>query len=90
MTKQPTPPPTPGHPAYRGPDEGHPMLPSPPPRRGIYALSDITFRALLDLFMVSDPWPAGVDQKPINDLLEGESIERGYNGWVEAYHKFKP
>ena len=54
------------------------------------ALYDDEFRALLDLFMVSDPWP--LDERAegvVQDLLTSESASRGYGSWVVAYHEHK-
>ena len=52
-------------------------------------MSDKVFRVLLDLFMISDPWPLS---KESNDLLEtelnGESVKRGYEVWEVAFHEF--
>lgn len=52
-------------------------------------MSDEIFRILLDLFMVSDPWPLA---KESNDLLEAElnreSTARGYDAWQVAFHEF--
>lgn len=52
-------------------------------------MSDKIFRILLDLFMVSDPWPLS---KESNDLLEAELNEeaalRGYDAWEVAFHEF--
>ena len=49
------------------------------------------FRALLNLFMCSDPWPT--DKKEENDIIEDllvrESATRGYDSWVVAFHELK-
>ena len=53
-------------------------------------MSNKHFRALLDWFMCSDPWPA--DQKNhelVTEFIEDESTKRGYGCWVEAYHDLK-
>jgi hypothetical protein len=47
------------------------------------------FRALLDWFMCSDPWP--VADEPNHQLMT-EWLDRlskvcGYDGWVDAYHR---
>ena len=50
------------------------------------------FRALLDLFMCSDPWPIVNDrgaQKAIKSLLDKESREMGFDDLVEAYYLFE-
>jgi len=57
-------------------------------------MEDEEFRALLDWFMCSDPWPIPKDmvgddhQATIEALLNKESINRGYADWVDAYHCF--
>ena len=58
------------------------------------------FRALLDLWMVSDPWPVtdisvelggyGDSNDLVTELLDGEARARGIDGVVTAYHQFVP
>lgn len=49
------------------------------------------FRMLLDLCMVSDPWPLdALADAILKDWLDAESRERGFDNWVEAFHRFKP
>ncbi len=53
-------------------------------------MSNALFRALLDWFMVSDPWI--LDQEShnlIKSALDSESTQRGYYNWVVAFHEFK-
>ena len=53
-------------------------------------LADDQFRALLDLWMRSDPAddkPRGAEEHLIEELLDEEADRRGYDGWVEAYHE---
>lgn len=48
------------------------------------------FRALLNLYMSSDPWPAGEwDQKHVLAGIEAESTRRGYSSWIDAFHQFE-
>jgi len=52
------------------------------------------FRCFLDLMMCSDPWPVPADdrgdgQGVLLDFIEKESNLRGYDGWIEAYHKME-
>ena len=48
------------------------------------------FRALLVLIMCSDPWPVDDrNQELIEAMANREAIERGFTGWVDAYHKFE-
>ncbi len=52
-------------------------------------MSKKEFRAMLDWFMCSDPWPVEPDRGShtiIEALLEKEAFSRGYAGWVGAYH----
>lgn len=56
----------------------------------VFSMTSIEFRALLNLFMCSDPWPTGRDSEHaiLQDFLDRESDYRGYSDWVEAYHYF--
>lgn len=46
------------------------------------------FRALLDMLMVSDPWP-----EPCFTVLEEYANKvgkiYGFKNWIDAYHEFK-
>lgn len=54
-------------------------------------MTDRMFRDLLDWFMVSDPWPLDrAAHARIEDALNAEAGARGFDGWVEAFHRFKP
>jgi hypothetical protein len=47
------------------------------------------FRCLLNLFMVSDPWPLSpTDRELMESMLDRISQERGYEHWLDAYHKY--
>jgi hypothetical protein len=51
-------------------------------------LTSDEFRALLDWFMCSDPWPAGdTTHATVEALLDRVSREYGYDGWVVAFHE---
>jgi len=51
-------------------------------------LTDEEFRVLLDLIMVSDPWPIEQrNKRTLINLLNGESRKRGYVGHIQAYHE---
>ena len=58
-------------------------------------MDDNEFRAFLDLMMCSDPWPippgsSGDDEQgTLLDLAEKESNARGFDDWIEAYHRFE-
>lgn len=53
--------------------------------------TDTQFRALLELAMVSDPWPLpGEHESAVKMYLLKESKRRGYDGWIEAYHDLSP
>ncbi|MEE8289755.1 MAG: hypothetical protein V3R25_10125 [Nitrosomonadaceae bacterium] len=50
------------------------------------------FRALMDLAMCSDPWPVeddGENQEEIINMMFAEANNRGYAGWIDAYHNFE-
>jgi hypothetical protein len=54
-------------------------------------VADGVFRLLLDLYMVSDPWPLEPDQdQKMQVFLLAEASKRGYDSWVTAYHEFDP
>ena len=52
-------------------------------------MNDIQFRAALDWFMCSDPWPVSGrrNYKIMLTWFEFESRRRGYQTWVDAYHE---
>lgn len=56
-------------------------------------MSDKEFTAMLTLFMCSDPWPVTAPDNGddgyliIREFLNRESEQRGFNSWIEAYHK---
>ena len=58
-------------------------------------MTDKEFRRFLDLMMCSDPWPIPKDadgddgQGTLLDFIERESNLRGFDDWIEAYHKFE-
>ena len=55
------------------------------------SISDEELRVLLTLHMVSDPTPLDPpDDKTFTDLVDRLARARGYDGWVDAYHQFKP
>jgi len=63
--------------------------------RRVKMLEPVEFRYLLDLFMVSDPWPLedGTREcqsyKVVEGLLNEQARGRGYpDGWMVAYHEF--
>ena len=52
-------------------------------------ITDKEFRYLLDLYMVSDPWPLedGESNGVLGKMLDRlSSEEHGFDNWVEAYH----
>jgi hypothetical protein len=54
-------------------------------------VADSVFRLLLDLHMVSDPWPLDDrDRGKMIMFLHAEASKRGYDSWEEAYHEFDP
>jgi len=53
--------------------------------------TDREFRMLLDLFMVTGPWPSVLtddDNETFMEMITAESHARGYEDWVAAYHEF--
>ena len=51
-------------------------------------MTDAEFRTLLDLWMVSDPWPLDDNaHSVIEAYLDRASIDRGFPNWVVAYHE---
>jgi hypothetical protein len=56
-------------------------------------MNDQEFRAILDWFMCSDPWPVppgDENHEIVTNWLNNEAQVRGYDSWVVAYHEFKP
>lgn len=52
-------------------------------------LTDAQFKAFLALWMCSDPYPGQESEhEALEGMLNGESIARGYDSWVTAYHEF--
>ena len=53
-------------------------------------MKDTQFRVLLDLLMVSDPWPLDDDARTVFvEQLHNESKKRGYDDVINAYHFFQ-
>jgi len=51
-------------------------------------MNDKTYRAFLDLFMCSDPYPDTKENEAIvRDFLDDEARKRGHENWVVAYHE---
>jgi hypothetical protein len=50
-------------------------------------LTSAEFRVLLELVMVSHPWPLDKGADVIKKLLDSEAQIREYDGWIDAYHK---
>lgn len=58
-------------------------------------MNDENFRAFLDLMMCSDPWPvadlgSGDGHDKMIAFANEESRDRGFEDWIDAYHRFKP
>ncbi|KKL75605.1 hypothetical protein LCGC14_2053240 [marine sediment metagenome] len=51
-------------------------------------MGDDEFRVLLDLLMVSDPWPLEYGHEIMTDLADSQARLRGYMDWIAAYHDF--
>jgi hypothetical protein len=60
-------------------------------------MTDKEFRAMLDWYMCSDPWPVQSGDKSTDEenhdtitaMMERESKARGFDGWVHAFHEMK-
>jgi len=53
-------------------------------------MGDKLFRALLNWYMCSDPWPTTAgEHRTITAFLDAEAKRRGYENWVVAYHEFE-
>lgn len=53
-------------------------------------LSAQEFSVLLNLLMVSDPWPLEeIDRVRLIQMMDEESQSRNYANWVEAYHEME-
>ena len=50
-------------------------------------MNDTEFRAVLDWRMTSDPWNDAVPREVIDDWIERECQERGYENFAVAYHE---
>ncbi len=53
-------------------------------------MNDVELRAVLDWWMCSDPWPQGVPETIVDDWLDRECRERGYDNVIDAFHKHLP
>jgi len=59
-------------------------------------MTNTEFRAVLDWFMCSDPWPVERDvtigesnHVCVTNWLDREAKARGFDDWVVAFHEFK-
>jgi hypothetical protein len=50
-------------------------------------MNSLEFRAVLDWWMVSDPWPESVPKGIVDTWLQGECHLRGYHSIIHAYHR---
>jgi len=51
-------------------------------------LTDVQLRSLVDLLMVSDPWPLSREARvALVTLADAESKIRGFYDWYSAYHE---
>lgn len=44
------------------------------------------FRALLDLLMCADPYPAPVGEDVLKEFANKQAKGRGFVDWIDAYH----
>ena len=53
-------------------------------------MTDYEFRVLLNLWMVSDPWPLSEKEgEAFHSFMERKSVGRGYTDIVDAFHNQK-
>ena len=52
-------------------------------------MSNRELLALLTWRMVSDPFPEQVELGVIDAMLNRESLARGYEDWIDAYHNLR-
>lgn len=46
------------------------------------------FRAFLNLFMCSDPWPlSDTEHQILTEWADHEAESWGYTDWIDAYHE---
>jgi len=51
-------------------------------------MPDNQFKAFLSLLVCSDPWPTPQPEEDIlKALADDMSVGRGYEDWIDAYHK---
>ncbi len=50
-------------------------------------MNNAEFRAVLDWRMCSDPFPQEVNVEIIDQWIENECIQRGYDSFAHAYHE---
>lgn len=51
-------------------------------------MTDEQFKIFLELLMCSDPWPMDHGHDVMADFADDESRKRGFEDWIDAYHKF--
>lgn len=50
-------------------------------------MDDYEFYDFLALMMCSDPWPDSVNRDTLEAFADRESVKRGYDDWIEAFHQ---
>jgi hypothetical protein len=51
-------------------------------------MTDPVFAIILELFMISDPWPLEEEKNAtLEAALNEMAQERGFENWVAAYHQ---
>lgn len=54
-------------------------------------MTDLEFRYFLDLLMCADPWPVEGDnaasEATLKNFADEQARQRGYAGWIDAYHR---
>lgn len=50
-------------------------------------MDDREFRGFLGLLMCSDPWPMSDFEDALKGLADRMARDRGYDNWIDAYHR---
>lgn len=54
-------------------------------------MNDEAYKVMLELRMVSDPWPLEAAKLKVLDAeLNNQASVRGFKDWVDAYHRMLP
>jgi hypothetical protein len=60
-------------------------------RKKMSYMTNAERRCLMDLLMVSDPWPLSAKaHEVLTELADKEAEIMGFSNWIEAYHSMLP